>query len=110
VVVEEPPTVTLGGVSPIVTDAEPGGMFGGMIGVADGGMTAVDTGVFVEIGILVLVGTGTGVFVPVGMAGKLAGFPGKVREFNSWILLNPSLSESRFSIAPKAAVFLPLDL
>ena len=114
---EEPPTDTLDGVSPIDTDAE----LDGIVGVADG-PTTVGIGVLVEFGTLVLVGTavfvgfgtlvfvGTAVFVAVGTAGTLAEFPGKVRAFNSWMLLNPSPSESRFSIDPKAAVFLPLDL
>jgi len=94
----------LGGARLIATDAE---VFES-VGVADDTTGTVGIGVFVEFGTLVLVGSG--VFVAVGMDGKLAGFPGKVREFISWMLLNPSLSESKFSIKPKAARFLPLDL
>lgn len=104
---DEPPTVTLGGVKLVVTNAE----FGMVVGVAEGAATTVGTGVFVGLGTLVLVGTGSGVLVAVGTAaGLLAGFPGKVKAFISWMFLNPSPSESRFSINPKAAVFLPLAL
>jgi hypothetical protein len=104
VALEEPPTVTLDGASPVVTDAE----VDGVVGVAVGPGTTVGTGVSVGLGALVLVGTG--VFVAVGRAGKLAGSPGKVRALISWRLLNPSPSESRLSINPKAAEFLPLSL
>ena len=83
---------------------------GGMIAVAVGAMGVAGIEVFVGSGTLVLVGAGTGVLVAVGTAGLLAGFPGKVRALISWIFVNPSPSESRFSINPKAEKFLPLAL
>ena len=61
------------------------------------------TAVFVGVG-------GRAVLVGVGTDGKLAGSPGKVSELNSCIFLNPSPSESRFSIKPNAALFLPFAL
>ena len=102
VAIEAPPTIMLDGVRSIVTNAD----VVEIVGVADGTLDAVGIGVFVGIGVEVAAGE----FVAVGIDGKLAGFPGKVRELNSWVLLNPSPSESRFSINPKAALFLPLAL
>ena len=102
--VEELPTATVAGFSPVVTDAE----LDGAVGVADGAAT-VEMGVFVGFGTLVFVGAGG--FVAVGAAaGLLAGSPENVSALISWMLVNPSPSESMFSIAPKAAVFLPLFL
>ena len=99
-----PPTVTLDGTRPVVANAE----LGGFVGVVDGTVTTVGIGVFVGFGAFVLVGAG--MFVAVGAAGLLAGLPGNVRAFISWMFVNPSPSESKFSINQKAAVFLPLDL
>ena len=75
----------------------------GEIEVAVGEMP-VDVG-----GTLVAVG-GIGVFVAVGTTGKLVESPGNVRLFISCRLVNPSPSESMFSINPKAAKFLPAAL
>ena len=89
-------------------------------GVADDTPVDVGSGVFVAAGTLVFVGAGVfvvvgtlvfvGACVAVAMDGKLKGSPGKVRELISCMLLTPSPSESRPSINPNAATFLPLAL
>jgi hypothetical protein len=102
--VEEPPTVTLDGTRLVVANAE----LGWFVGVVDGRVTTVGIGVLVGFGTFVLVGGGT--LVAVGAAGLLEGLPGNVSALISWMFEKPSPSESKFSIDPKAAVFLPLDL
>jgi hypothetical protein len=84
---------------------------GGFV-VAVGGTAVAVGGFVVAVGgmaVAVAVG-GTAVLVGVAATGLLVESPGKVRAIISWRLVNPSPSESRFSIAAKAAEFLPAAL
>jgi len=76
-------------------------------------LVGVGVGVAVA-GTVVLVGVGVagtevlvGVAVAVETVGLLAGSPGKVSALISWRFVKPSPSESRFSMAARAAGPLP---
>lgn len=84
---------------------------GVFVGVRVGVLVGVLVGVRVGVLVGVLVGARVGVRVGVFegcTAGKLLPLPGKVCALISWILLKPSPSLSRVSIAFKAAAFAPL--